>query len=258
MEINDSFPDEQFFIISDFKVPWFADIANFLAANIIPKGLTHQQKKRFFSNVKNYFLDDPFLFRICADQVIQRCVARLETLKILEHCHSGPTGGHYNGTKTAHKVLESGFYWPSLFKDANRYVTSCDKCQRTGNLSKHDEMPQNYMLPCEIFDIWSIDFMFPFPSSFGNNYILVAVDYTSKWVEAQALPTNDARVEVRFLKKLFSRFGTPRAIIRDRGTHFCNTQFEKTLKKYGVFHRIATPYHPQTSGQVEVANREIK
>ncbi|KAK5770393.1 hypothetical protein PVK06_046543 [Gossypium arboreum] len=80
----------------------------------------------------------------------------------------------------------------------------------------------------------------------------------SKWVEARALPANDARVVVRFFKKLFSRFGTPRAIISDRGTHFCNAQFDKTLKKYGVYHRTTTPYHPQTSGQVEVANRELK
>ncbi|KAK5844852.1 hypothetical protein PVK06_000993 [Gossypium arboreum] len=229
-------------------------IVNFLAANIIPKGLTHQQKKRFFTDVKNYFWEDPFLFRICADQVIRRCVRRSEALNILEHCHSGPIGGHYSGNRTAHKILEAGFYWPTLLKDANRYVATCNKCQRIGNISKHDEMPQTYMFSCEIFDIWGIDFMGPFPSSFGNKYILVAVDYTSKWVEAQALPTNNARVVIRFLNKLFSQFGTPRAIINDKGTHFCNAQFDKTLKKYEVHHRTATPYHPQTSGQVEVAN----
>ena len=84
------------------------------------------------------------------------------------------------------------------------------------------------------------------------------MDYVSKWVEAQALPSNDARVVVRFLKKLFSRFGAPRALISDRGTHFCNVQLENVLKRYGVTHRVATPYHPQTSGQVEVSNRELK
>ena len=128
----------------------------------------------------------------------------------------------------------------------------------TGNISKRDEMPQTYMLSCEIFDVWGIDFMGPFPSSFRNKYILVVVDYMSKWVEAQALPTNDARVVVRFVKKLFPRFGTPKSIISDRGTHFCNAQFDKALKKYGVHHKTATPYHPQTSGQVEVANRKLK
>ncbi|GKB00238.1 reverse transcriptase domain-containing protein [Tanacetum coccineum] len=97
-----------------------------------------------------------------------------------------------------------------------------------------------------------------YPSSRGNKYILVAVDYLSKWVEAKALPTNDARVVCKFLKSLFARFGTPRAIISDRGTHFCNDQFAKVMAKYGVTHRLSTPYHPQTSGQVEVSNRGIK
>ncbi|GJR89436.1 reverse transcriptase domain-containing protein [Tanacetum coccineum] len=100
--------------------------------------------------------------------------------------------------------------------------------------------------------------MGPFPSSRGNKYILVAVDYLSKWVEAKALPTNDARVVCKFLKSLFARFGAPRAIISDRGTHFCNDQFAKVMLKYGVTHRLSTAYHPQTSGQVEVSNRGLK
>nr|GEZ07740.1 reverse transcriptase domain-containing protein [Tanacetum cinerariifolium] len=94
-----------------------------------------------------------------------------------------------------------------------------------------------------------------FPSSKGNKYILVAVDYLSKWVEAKALPTNEAQVVVKFLKSLFSRFRTPKAIISDRGTHFCNDQFARVMSKYKVTHRA---YHPQTSGQVEVTNRELK
>nr|GFA98838.1 reverse transcriptase domain-containing protein [Tanacetum cinerariifolium] len=127
-----------------------------------------------------------------------------------------------------------------------------------GKVSQKDEMPQNFIQICEIFDVWGIDFMGPFPSSKGNKYILVAVDYLSKWVEAKALPTNDARVVVKFLKSLFSRFGTPKAIISDRGTHFCNDQFSRVMEKYGVTDRLSTTYHPQTSGQVEVTNRGLK
>ncbi|GJV57093.1 reverse transcriptase domain-containing protein [Tanacetum coccineum] len=110
----------------------------------------------------------------------------------------------------------------------------CDACQHQGKISQHDEMPQNAIQVCEIFDVWGIDFMGPFSSSRGNKYILVAVDYLSKWVKAKALPTNDARVVVKFLKSLYARFGTP------------------------LTHRLSTAYHPQTSGQVVVSNRGLK
>ncbi|GKA27547.1 reverse transcriptase domain-containing protein [Tanacetum coccineum] len=181
-----------------------------------------------------------------------------EAVDILTACHSGPIGGHYGANYTAKKVFDSGFYWPTIYKDAHELVKNCDSCQRQGKISQRDEMPQNSIQVCEIFDVWGIDFMGPFPSSRGNKYILVAVDYLSKWVEAKALPTNDARVVVKFLKSLFARFGTPRAIISDRGTHFCNDKFAKVMSKYGVTHRLATAYHPQTSGQVEVSNRGLK
>ncbi|GJS83325.1 reverse transcriptase domain-containing protein [Tanacetum coccineum] len=170
----------------------------------------------------------------------------------------GPTGGHHSANLTAQKVFDAGFFWPTIYRDAHTMIKSCDSCQRQGKISQRDEMPQNAIQVCEIFDVWGIDFMGPFPSSHGNKYILVAVDYLSKWVEAKALPTNDARVVVKFLKSLFARFGTPRAIISDRGTHFCNDQFAKVMSKYGVTHRLATAYHPQTSGQVEVSNRGLK
>ncbi|GJY92374.1 reverse transcriptase domain-containing protein [Tanacetum coccineum] len=173
-------------------------------------------------------------------------------------CHSGPTGGHYDANYTAKKVVDSGFYWPTIYKDAHDLVTQCDTCQRQRKISQCDEMPQNSIKVCEIFDVWGIDFMGPFPYSRGNKYILVAVDYLSKWVEAKSLPTNDARVVCKFLKSLFARFGAPRAIISDRGTYFCNDQFVKVMLKYGVTYRLSTAYHPQTSRQVEVSNRGLK
>nr|GEW25057.1 reverse transcriptase domain-containing protein [Tanacetum cinerariifolium] len=105
---------------------------------------------------------------------------------------------------------------------------------------------------------WDIDFIGPFPSSRGNKYILVVVNYLSKWVEAKALPTNDARVVCKFLKSLFPRFGTPRAIISDHGTRFFNDQFAKVMLKYSLTHHLATAYHPQTSGQVKVSNHGLK
>nr|GEZ08332.1 reverse transcriptase domain-containing protein [Tanacetum cinerariifolium] len=144
------------------------------------------------------------------------CV-RQEALDILEACHIGPTGGHHGAKLAAKKIFDAGFFWPTIYKDAYEFVKNCDSCQRQGKISQRDEMPQNSIEICEIFDVWGIEFMGPFLSLRGNKYILVAVDSLSKWVEAKALPTNDARVVFKFLKSLFAIFGAPRAIISDRG-----------------------------------------
>ncbi|GJX70894.1 reverse transcriptase domain-containing protein [Tanacetum coccineum] len=214
-EVNETFPLETLNMVTfrgDSSTSWFVDYANYHAGNFIVKGMLSQQKNKFFKDVKHYFWDDPYLFKIWLDQVIRRCVAGQEAFDILKACHSGPTGGHYGANYTAKKVFDSRFYWPTIYRDAHDLVTRCDTCQRQGKISQRDEMPQNSIQVCEIFDVWGIDFMGPFPSSRGNKYILVAVDYLSKWVEAKALPTNDARVVCKFLKSLFARFGTPCAI----------------------------------------------
>nr|GEV83210.1 reverse transcriptase domain-containing protein [Tanacetum cinerariifolium] len=145
-------------------------------------------------DVKHCFWDEPYLFRVCADQVIRRCVYGQEAVDILTACYNGPTGGHHGANYTAKKVFDSSFYWPTIYRDAQGMVKSCDSCQRQGKISLKDKMPQNVIQVCEIFDVWGIDFMGPFSSSSGNKYILVAVDYFCKWVEAKALPTNDAEL----------------------------------------------------------------
>nr|GEU78978.1 reverse transcriptase domain-containing protein [Tanacetum cinerariifolium] len=178
-------------------------------------GMSSQKKKKFFKDVKHYFWDDSYLFRICADQIIRSCVHGQEAYDILKACHEGPTEGHHGANLTAKKVFDASFFWPTIYQDAHNLVKSCDTCQRQGKISQRDEMTQNVIQVCEIFDVWGIDFMGPFSSSRGN-----------------------------------SRFRTPRAIISDRGTYFCNDKFAKVMFKYEVTHRLATAYHPQTSGQV--------
>nr|GEZ84416.1 reverse transcriptase domain-containing protein [Tanacetum cinerariifolium] len=292
-EINDNFSLETLNKVAhhDQSTPWFADFANYHAGKFIIKGMTTQQKQKIFKDVRHYFWDDPYLFKTYADQMIRRCVAGQEALDILEACHSRPTRGHYGANYTAKKGMTTQqkqkffkdvrhYFWddPYLFKTcADQMIRRCVAGQEAIDIlkachsgptvghyganytaKKKNEMPQNSIQVCEIFDVWGIDFMGPFPSSKGNKYILVAVDYLSKWVKAKTLPTNDARVVVKFLKSLFSLFGTPKAIISDRGTHFCNDQFSKVMSKYGVTHRLSTAYQPQTSGQVEVTNCGLK
>ena len=218
-DINERFPDEQLFAVEE--VPWYANTVNYLAKKILPLELTYQKRNKFFSDLKYYIWDDPFVYKQCANQIIRRCVSEEEMESIIHHCHSREVGGHFRVTKTTAKVLQSGFYWLSLFKDSFNFVANCDRCQRIGNISRKNEMPLTNILEIELFDVWGIDFMGPFPSSYANRFILVVVYYVSKWAKAEALQTNDAKVVVKFLKKnIFARFGTPRAIISDEGSHF--------------------------------------
>ncbi|GJS91972.1 reverse transcriptase domain-containing protein [Tanacetum coccineum] len=207
-EIADKFSDEHLMVLkAKFKddEPWYADFVSYIVGKVVPPNWTFKKRKRFFSQVKTYFWEEPYAFKLCADNIMRRCVAGSETLKILAHCHSGPTGGHHSDNITAKKVYESGFIGLVSLK-----------------------------------------------------MLMIAVDYVSKWVEAQALPKNDACVVVKFLRQLFARFGVPKALISDRGTYFCNSQLEKALQRYGVTHKLSTTYHPQSNGQTEVTNRVIK
>ncbi|GJS16953.1 reverse transcriptase domain-containing protein [Tanacetum coccineum] len=125
-EINETFPLEILNMATfpgDSSTPWFADFANYHAGNFIVKGMSSQQKNKFFKDVKHYFWDDPYLFKICADQVIRQCVSGQEAIDILIACHSGPIGGHYGTNYTAKKVFDSGFYWPTIYRDAHDLVT---------------------------------------------------------------------------------------------------------------------------------------
>ena len=191
--------------------------------------------------------------------IIRRCVPESEQCKIVNEFHASPYGGHFSGERTAHKILQSGFYWPTIFKDCTEWVKLCDRCQKIGNISSINEMPLRGILVVQIFDVWGIDFIGPFLPSFGNLYILLAVDYVSKWVEAIACPKNDANTVVSFLQKnILNRFGTPRTIISDGGSHFANKIFAKLMSRYGIKHIMSLAYHPQTNGQAEISNREIK
>ncbi|KAG7556813.1 Reverse transcriptase domain [Arabidopsis suecica] len=240
--IDDSMPEEQLLAVKCYKLvynkkefeeacavkeeefPWYADLVNYLICGEIPKYLDAYQKKKFFRDINHYYWDEPYLYKKGIDGLFRRCIAEEEVQGVLEHCHGSAYGGHFATFKTVQKVLQAGLWWPSMFKDAYGFIAKCDPCQRMGNITRRNEMPQTPILEVEVFDVWGIDFMGPFnPASYGNKYILVAVDYVSKWVEAIASPTNDHKVVLKlFTSIIFPRFGIPKAVISDGGSHFIN------------------------------------
>ena len=161
--IGDSFPDEQLFAL--VHCPWYADIVNYLVTGQIPAPWTSQQKKKFLTDIKKYYFDDPYLFKYCPDQIMRRCVPNDEQIRILTFCHSEACGGHFSARKTADKILQAGFYWPTLFKDCFDFCKTCAQCKQLAGVTKRNMMPLTPILIIEIFECWGIDFLGPFPPS---------------------------------------------------------------------------------------------
>jgi len=144
--IRDDFLDDHLYIlysISDsFPTPWFANIVNYLVASVFPPLVSKAQNDKIKSDAKPYIWDDPYLWKLCSDQVIRRCLPNHEIDSILQFCHSSAPGGHLGIQRTARKVLDCRFYWPTIFKDAWRICSTCEPCQRAGDsLSWRQQMP---------------------------------------------------------------------------------------------------------------------
>jgi len=232
LPIDDSFPDEQLLAISHQATPRYADLVNFKVCGVSPLGISHQQRKKFFSDAKHFVWEEPLLYKLCGDGVYRRCLLEDEVQSVLHHCHTSTYCGHFEAEKAITKVLQAGFYWPMMFKDARSFIMTCDRCQRSENISKSHEMPQQGILEVELFDAWGIDFICPFLPSYNNLYVLMAIDYVYKWVESRATSTNDSKVVIKFLKKnTLTRFGMSRALLTDNGTHFCSKPLEAILRK---------------------------
>ena len=149
--INDEFPEESLLVVEN--TPWYAHIANYLAIGEVPANWKAQDRKFFFAKIHSYYWEEPFLYKYCVDQIIRRCVPEVKQQGILSHCHENACGGHFASKKTVRKVLQSRFYWPSLFKDAHSMCRECNKCQRLGKISRRHMMPLNPILVVDLFDV---------------------------------------------------------------------------------------------------------
>ena len=120
------------------QVPWYADILKYLACGIMPPELNYQHKRKLRTDARFYIWDDLLLFRRGTYQIIRRCVPEVEQAKIINKCHASPYGGHFSGDRTTKKILQSGFYWPTLFRDCSEWVNHYDRCQRMGNINRRN------------------------------------------------------------------------------------------------------------------------
>ena len=199
MPIWDSFRGEQLYVVT--KLPWYAHIVNYLVMSAIPEYQTTQNRQKFFVEVRNLYWDDPYLFKYCLGQILRRCIPNNETHYVIKYCHSEACGGHFSMRKTITKILQCGFYWPTMFKDTYNFCKRRIECQKLGRITRRNMMPMSPILEIEVFDWWGIDFMGPFPQSFGNLYILLVVDYVSRQVEAIACKVNDHKTVLKFLRE---------------------------------------------------------
>ncbi|GJU05004.1 reverse transcriptase domain-containing protein [Tanacetum coccineum] len=207
-EIADEFPDEHSMMLkaklNDGEL-WYADYINYIIGKVVPTKWSAKRKRRFYSQVKNYSRDEPYAFKLCVDNVMRRCAVGSKILEILAHCHSGLTGGHHSASITRRKVYESSFFWPNIFKDAKNYVMRCDACQRLGNITSRSEIPQNNIQICEVFDVWGLDFMGPFPYSRAQK-ALQKYGVTHK-LSTTYHPQSNGQIEVtnRAIKRILER-----------------------------------------------------
>ena len=258
-EIDDEFPDGRLFTVQ--KVPlWYSYIAEFLSTQTFPPGLDRNERRKIRVNSTNFAIIANKLYRRGIDGILRRCVDYTEVPAILEACHDSACGGHFSGRLTGQKILRAGYYWPTLFADATAHVKKCDACQRYARNDLHMDLPLHPTLPISPLEKWGIDYIGPIApmSTKRNQYIIIAVEYLTKWAEAKAIKAADAKQTAIFLhENIISRFGCPKILVSDKGSHFLNEAIEELTKLFQINHRKTTPYHPQTNGLAERVNQTL-
>ena len=237
--LDDKFIDENLFLVTS-STDWYASIVEFLTTRRLPAEWTKDERRKVGVNSRHFAVICNRLFRKGADGILRRCVSEAEVPDILTSCHDSACGGHFSRQLTGQKILRAGYFWPTLFKKSHAYVRKCDACQRYARNDLRMEMPLHISLPLVPFEKWGIDYVGPVRpnSSRGMVYIVVATEYLTKWAEAKAVKTDTAVHAAIFMyENIISRFGCPKILVSDRGSHFLNELFEEMTIKFRINHR---------------------
>jgi len=256
--VEEPIADESLFLISTLD-PWFGDIIIYLQTQTFRPDASKAERRKIRFQSQQYRIIGDTLYRRGADLVFRRCLTHEEAEKVLNDCHSGACGGHMSGYATAQKVLRAGYFWPSMFKDCIIAVRKCHNCQVFDRKMRAPPAPLHPIIAVGPFAKWGIDFITCNPHSAGGHaYIILAVDYFTKW--AEAMPTFDASgktAAVFVFNHIITRFGVPQAIITDHGSHFRNIMMTELTSQLGLRHDSSTPYYPQANGLVESINKVL-
>ncbi|XP_020239374.1 uncharacterized protein LOC109818341 [Cajanus cajan] len=243
--------------VSEQSATWMTDILRFITEGV---GLTcPSAAKKLRTQAARYSVIGGELFRRDFSSPLLKCLNNEEANYVLREVHEGICGSHSGGRTLATKVLRAGYYWPTLKFDCMEFVKKCIQCQKHGNLIHASAEQLHSITSPWPFAIWGMDILGPFPLAKGQcKFLLVAVDYFTKWIEAEPLATITANNVQKFLwKSVITRFGIPHAIITNNGLQFVDQKFNKFLQDLGIKHRFTSVEHPQSNGQAEAANKVI-
>eukprot|EP00253_Pinus_taeda_P022688 PITA_22688 len=257
-QIEELIPDETLFLINTLD-PWYGDIIVYLQTSSFRPETSKDARRRIRHQAQPYRIVRDTLYRLGVDSVLRRCLTFEEAERVLNDCHSGACGGHMSGYATAQKILRAGYFWPSIFKDCILVVRSCHECQIYQQKMRAPAAPLHPVVTVGPFAKWGINYVTCNPcSAGGHGYIIVVVDYFTKWVEAMPTLSEDGHTAVQFLfNHVISRFGVPQAIVTDHGKHFRNHMMVELTTQLGLRHDSSSPYYPQANDQVEAVNKVL-
>ncbi|XP_058763854.1 uncharacterized protein LOC131637289 [Vicia villosa] len=241
--------------------PWFYDIRRYLEKQEYPENASIIDKRTLRKLASKFFLNGDILYKRNYDLVLLRCVDKQEADALMKEIHEGTFGTHASGHTMARKILRAGYYWLTMETDCYHYTKTCHKCQIYADKMHVPPTPLNVMSSPWPFSMWGIDMigMIEPKASNGHRFILVAIDYFTKWVEAASYANVTRQVVTRFIKhNIICRYGVPSRIITDNGSNLNNKMMKELCDEFKIEHHNSSPYRPKMNGAVEAANKNIK